>query len=70
MLSLVPWSVLLLIPSYARVIQGSSSSTYSNQFHCRLFIWDGISALKYHICKKLIQDNIYEGRGGVKVFIL
>jgi len=33
---------------------------------CRLFIWDLPSAVRYHVCKNLSRDRIYEGIGGKK----
>lgn len=33
---------------------------------CRLFVWDGMSASRYHVCKRLLRDNVYEGLGGKK----
>jgi len=34
---------------------------------CRLFVWDGMSSTRYHVCKRLLRDNVYEGLGGKKV---
>jgi len=33
---------------------------------CRLFVWDGMSSTRYHVCKRLLRDNVYEGLGGKK----
>jgi len=31
---------------------------------CKLFVWDAPSAFRYHLCKRLLRGNIYEGLGG------
>mmetsp|Transcript_14084 Transcript_14084/g.20118 ORF Transcript_14084/g.20118 Transcript_14084/m.20118 type:complete len:238 (+) Transcript_14084:89-802(+) len=31
---------------------------------CRIFIWDIPSAIKLHLCERLLRGNIYEGIGG------
>uniref|UniRef100_A0A7S2RDF1 Uncharacterized protein n=1 Tax=Eucampia antarctica TaxID=49252 RepID=A0A7S2RDF1_9STRA len=40
-------------------IRRSSSS-------CRFFLWDGISAVKYYTCERLMRERVYEGLGGKK----
>ncbi len=33
---------------------------------CRVFLWDAPSAIRYHICKRFLRGNVYEGLGGKK----
>eukprot|EP00565_Helicotheca_tamesis_P005978 CAMPEP_0185734888 /NCGR_PEP_ID=MMETSP1171-20130828/23742_1 /TAXON_ID=374046 /ORGANISM="Helicotheca tamensis, Strain CCMP826" /LENGTH=270 /DNA_ID=CAMNT_0028405015 /DNA_START=62 /DNA_END=874 /DNA_ORIENTATION=+ len=35
---------------------------------CGFYMWDVISAVKYHWCMRLLRDNLYEGKGG-KMFV-
>lgn len=34
---------------------------------CRIFVWDALSAFRYHLCNHLLKDAVYEGLGGKKV---
>ena len=40
-----------------------------NRSACRLFVWDAISALRFNLCNELLQDCVYEGLGGKKVYM-
>jgi len=40
----------------------------TRQSPCRFFVWDGGSAIRYNICKRLQTENTYEGLGG-KMFV-
>jgi len=31
---------------------------------CGFYLWDALSAGKYHLCRHLLRDCVYEGRGG------
>jgi hypothetical protein len=33
---------------------------------CRFFIWDAMSAIRYHMCHSELKKYIYEGKGGKK----
>lgn len=33
---------------------------------CSLFLWDVASACRYHMCTRMLRDNLYEGLGGKK----
>lgn len=45
---------------------GASSSS-SLRKACPLYVWNAPSALLHKWCLHLMKDNVYEGRGGVKV---
>lgn len=34
---------------------------------CRFFVWDAVSAGRFHMCNHLLKDRVYEGLGGKKV---
>jgi len=48
----------------------SSSSHYGHdEDHqsCPIFVWDIPSYLRYHACRRLVRDQLFEGIGGRKV---
>ena len=47
-----------------------SSNTHSSKTSCNFFIWDFLSNIRYHVCRRLVKDQIYEGMGGKKVNIV
>lgn len=39
----------------------------TNRRACSVYLWDALSAAKYHLCRRLLRDCVYEGMGGRRV---
>lgn len=52
--------------THANHVPGHTNNSTRPRGACRFFVWDGLSALRYHLCNRLIRENLYEGRGGQK----
>ena len=42
-------------------------SLFKSKSACHFFIWDALSAARFHLCNHLLKDCVYEGLGGKKV---
>mmetsp|Transcript_672 Transcript_672/g.772 ORF Transcript_672/g.772 Transcript_672/m.772 type:complete len:327 (+) Transcript_672:82-1062(+) len=51
---------------HSQLPQRKPISNFKSRSACDFFIWDGISALKYKLCNRLLRDRVYEGLGGKK----
>lgn len=56
-------SVPTCATSAHRAIQTSGRKTRKP---CGFFVWDSMSASRYHICERLLRGSVYEGLGGKK----
>lgn len=58
------WEPIANIPRTNRI-----SEISTNRRACRFYVWDAVSASMYHLCRYLMKEYVYEGRGGRKVRI-
>jgi hypothetical protein len=56
------WEPIANIPRTNRI-----SKISTNRRACGIYVWDALSASMYHLCRYLMKDYVYEGRGGRKV---
>jgi hypothetical protein len=56
------WEPIVNIPRTNRV-----SEISTNRRACGFYVWNAASASMYHLCRYLMKDYVYEGRGGRKV---
>lgn len=56
------WEPIANIPRTHRLTEIST-----NRRACGFYVWNAVSASMYHLCRSLMKDYVYEGRGGRKV---
>jgi hypothetical protein len=56
------WEPIANIPRTHRFTEIST-----NRRACGFYVWNAGSASMYHLCRSLMKDYVYEGRGGRKV---
>lgn len=44
-----------------------AATTATNPPCCHFFLWNFVSACRFHLCNYLMKDCVYEGLGGKKV---
>ncbi|KAL7514121.1 hypothetical protein ACHAXN_011934 [Cyclotella atomus] len=57
-----PWPTINASPQY--VATPSSQTSNINSCHCKFFLWDIVSYIKYCEANRQIRQNTYEGLGG------
>lgn len=65
-----PFNIFYYLILFLSFAQHDSIEAANIRSPCRMYVWDIPSAIRFHMCKRLLQENMFEGLGGAKVRIL